>query len=188
MKRFVLAAVVATLFVPATAAAKEPIGASISGPGFSKTLKAPVSSDWGQTALGRLTDSSGFFPAAVGQQPDPMLPGRPVSKLGPKYTVVWTVPGPPGNNTHTIEQELYPYARGGALAYMGAGQPIFDMKTRGGWYRAYGLKQVLMHLGLPARAPQSSSGSSSASLALIGIPSLLALAGIAFALRRRRAS
>jgi hypothetical protein len=189
MKRFVLAATItaALLLVPATASAKEPTSASISGPAFSKTLKAPLSGDFQNTALGHLTFRSGFFPAAVGQQPDPMLAGRPAAKLGPRYTIIWTVPGPPGNETHTVRQDLYPYARGGALTFMKPGQSIFDMKTRGGWYRAYGLKSTLVSLGLSARAPKS-SGSSGARLALLGIPGALALAGIAFAVSRRRRS
>ena len=183
MKRLVLAALSAALLIPATAAAKEPSEASISGPGFSKTLTMQPG-DFENTAIGHLTMRSGFFPAAMGQVPSPMLPGRPAGKLGPKYTLVWLVPA--GASTHRVRQDVYPYARGGAVTYMKPGQPIFEMQTRGGWYAAYGLKQTLMGLGLPARAPQSSSSSSSASLALIGIPSVLALAGIAFALRRRR--
>jgi hypothetical protein len=188
MKRFTLAATItAALLLPTTAAAKEPGAASISGPGFSKTLKAPRNGDFQNTALGRLTFSSGFFPAAVGQQPDPMLPSRPLSKLGPKYTVVWTVPGPPGNETHTVSQELYPYARGGALTYLSPGQPIFDMKTRGGWYRAYGLKSTLMSLGLPARAPSVSGGGNMALVAGLAVPGGLALAAAAaFATGYRR--
>jgi hypothetical protein len=184
MKRFVLAALAgAALLLPAAALAKEPSEASINGPGFSKTLKMnQVFSE--QSPLGRLTMESGFFPAAVGQQPDPMLPGRPSVKLGPKYTIVWTVPM--GGNTHRIRQDLYPYAAGGAVTHMSRGQAIFDTQTVGGWYRAYGLKQTLVSLGLPAQA--AARGSSHASLALIGIPSVLALAGIAIALRRRRAS
>jgi hypothetical protein len=184
MKRFLLAALAgAALLIPATAAAKEPSEASISGPGFSKTLKMQ-SGDFDNSALGHVTMLSGFFPAAVGQVPSPMLPGRPTGNLGPRYRIVWTVPIP--GHTHRIQQDVYPYARGGAVTYMKPGQPIFEMRTRGGWYAAYGLKQTLMRLGLPARAPQSSA--SSASLALLGIPGVLALAGIAFALRRRRAS
>jgi hypothetical protein len=183
MKRFVLAAVVAALVVPATAAAKEPSEASIKGPGFSKTVK--MKQDFGSSPLGRLTMESGFFPAAFGQQPDPMLPARPSGKLGPKYTIVWTVPMP--ENTHRVRQDLYPYAAGGALTYMSRGQSIFDTHTRGGWYRAYGLKQTLVSLGLPAQL-KASKGSSNASLALLSIPGALILAGVAIALRRRRAS
>jgi hypothetical protein len=188
MKRFMLAATItAALLVPATAAAKEPTSASISGPGFKKMVKWQQDGDFMNTPIGHLTFRSGFFPAAVGQVPDPMLTGRPAGKLGPRYTIIWTVPGPPGNETHTVRQDLYPYARGGAITYMEHGQGIFDMKTRGGWYRAYGLKSTLVSLGLPARAPKSSS-SSGASLALLGIPGALALAGVALAIRHRRRS
>ena len=115
MKRLMLAVIAAALLVPATAAAKEPSEASISGPGFSKTLKLQAAGDFSNTALGHLTFRSGFFPAAVGQIPDPMLSGRPAGKLGPRYTIVWTVPG--GGNTHRIRQDIYPYARGGAVTH-----------------------------------------------------------------------
>jgi len=182
MKRFVLAAVVgAALLIPTAALAKEPSEASIKGPGFSKTLK--MKQDFESSPLGRLTMETGFFPAAVGQQPDPMLPGRPSGKLGPKYTIVWTVPMP--GRTHRLRQDVYPYAAGGALTYMSRGQAIFDTHTVGGWYRAYGLKQTLVSLGLPARA-QASKGSSKASFALLSIPGALLLAGAVLVVRRRR--
>ena len=92
MKRLTIAAIAGALLVPGTAAAKEPSEASISGPGFSKTLKLQAAGDFSNTALGRLTFKAGFFPAAVGQIPDPMLSGRPTGRLGPRYTIVWTVP------------------------------------------------------------------------------------------------
>jgi len=182
MKRLMLAATVgAALLLPATAAAKEPTQASISGPGFKKSVKWQQGGDFESTPIGHLTFRSGFFPAAVGQQPDPMLGGKPAGTLGARYTILWLIPA--GADTHTVRQDIYPYAQGGAITYMKPGQAIFDMKTRGGWYHAYGLKSTLVSLGLPERAQSSSS--SSASLALLGIPGALALAGIALALRRR---
>jgi LPXTG-motif cell wall-anchored protein len=184
MKRFVFAALVfVALLIPATAAAKEPTEAKISGPGFSKTLRVKNLDQWENSAIGHLTFRSGFFPAAVGQQPDPMLPGKPSGKLGPRYTVVWLVPA--GASTHHVRQDFYPYARGGAVTYLKPGQPIFEQTTRGGWYRAYGLKQTLVSVGLPARAPKASSGSSNASLALLGIPGVLILTGAVLIYRRR---
>jgi hypothetical protein len=189
MKRLTIAvALIAMLLVPAAAMAKEPAQASISGPGFKKTFKLqPGLSEYefGNTAIGRLTFRSGFFPAALGQEPNPMLSGRPAGKLGPRYTIVWVVPMGPdlhGPNTHSVRQDIYPYARGGAVTYMKPDQAIFDMKTRGGWYRATGLKQTLVSLGLPARATK---GSSHASLALLSIPGALILAGAALIYRRR---
>jgi hypothetical protein len=191
MFRLSLAAVVlAALVVPAVAAAKEPSQASISGPGFSKTLKIKDLEHFSGSKLAQLTEESGFFPSAVGQSPNPMLLGRPSGKLGPRYTVVWTVPGPPGVTTHKVRQHLYPYARGGAVTYTKPGQPIFDMKTVGGWYRNPLLKGTLVGIGLPVRAPSGSGGGGAnyALLAGIGIPGALALAGAGFFVARRRRS
>jgi len=184
MKRLILAAALAGLLVPAPALAKEPSSASISGAGFRKTLVAPENWQFSSTMLARLTEESGFFPAAVGQSPDPMLRGRPAGELGPRYTIVWTIPAP--GHRHRVRQDLYPYAAGGALTYMKPGQAIFEMRTLGGWYRAYGLKRTLMELGLPANAPGDSS--STVSLAWFGIPGALVLGGAALFLSRRRSS
>ena len=181
------AAALAALLVPAVAAAKEPSQASISGPGFSKTLKMKDLEHFSGSKLAQLTEESGFFPSAVGQSPNPMLPGRPSGKLGPRYTIVWTVPGPPGVSVHKVRQELYPYARGGAVTYTKPGQPIFDMTTVGGWYRNPLLKGTLVGLGLSARAPSTSAGGTNFGLlAGIGIPGARALTGAAFFVARRR--
>jgi hypothetical protein len=187
MIRLSLAAVaVAALVVPTVAAAKEPAQASISGPAFSKTLKIKDIDHFNGSQLAELTEESGFFPSAVCcQSPNPMLPGRPRGKLGPRYTIVWTVPA--GPMTHRVRQDLYPYARGGAVTYMKPGQAIFDMTTSGGWYRNPLLKGTLVGLGLPARAPSGSSdGTNYALLAGVGIPGALVLAGTALVVARRR--
>jgi hypothetical protein len=184
MKRLILAVALAALLVPAAALAKEPSAASISGLAFEKTLTAPENDNFTSVPLGRLTDAAGFFPAAVGQSPDPMLPGRPAGSLGPRYTIVWTVPVP--GHTHRVRQDVYPYAEGGALAYMKPGQPIYESRTIGGWYRAYGLKEELVRLGLPARPAQDAAGSSYALFAGIGIPGALALTGVFLLVRRSR--
>lgn len=186
MIRLSLALALAALAVPALAAAKEPSQASISGPGFSKTLtlKAKDFDNFSGSRLAQLTEESGFFPSAVGQSPNPMLPERP-GNLGPRYTLVWTVPA---ETTHRVQQDLYPYARGGAVTYTRPGQPIFDTRTRGGWYRNPLLKTTLVGLGLPAHAPHGSSGTRYALPLGIGIPVLLAgAAGFVLLARRRRA-
>ena len=188
MIRLSLAVALVALVVPAVAAAKEPSRASVSGPGFSKTLKMKNLEHFSGSKLAQLTEESGFFPSAVGQSPNPMLSGRPSGKLGPRYTIVWTVPGPPGNTTHRVHEDLYPYARGGAVTYTKPGQPIFDMKTVGGWYRNPLLKGTLVGLGLPERAPNGSSGGTNFGLlAGIGIRAL-ALTGAALVVARRRRS
>jgi hypothetical protein len=184
-----VAAIAAALLVPTVASAKGPTAASISGPGFSKRIT--VGNDGsGGTPGGDLTQQAGFFPAAFGQSPDPMLHRRP-AHLGPRYTIVWNVPG--GTVFH-VRQYVYPYARDGAVTYMKPGQPIFDMTTRGGWYRDPQLKRTLVGLGLSAKAPapapnQSGNDSGSApNWPLIGgllAGAALVAAGVALWWRQR---
>jgi hypothetical protein len=182
----VLAALGLGLLLPAAAAAKGPSEASISGDGLAKAIKISGNGETEQTPLGRLTMEAGFFPAAFGQSPNPMLPKRPSGKLGPRFLIRYVVPGGDMQTFHII-QSVYPYAQGGAVTYMKPGQPIFGMATIGGWYRAEGLKRTLVAQGVPARAPSSpSSGSSFALLAGIGIPGALVLAGTAVFFRRRK--
>jgi len=186
MNRFTLvpAALAVALLLPAAAAAKGPSEASITGGGLGKTIKIGGNGEMSGTPLGNLTTEAGFFPAAFGQSPDPMLPARPSGNLGQKLTIHYVVPGP-NSSTFRITQDVYPYARNGAVTYMKPGQPIFDMTTRGGWFRAWDLKRTLVRQGLPARAPGGSSGANIALLAGIGIPGALALAGAAIFFRRR---
>jgi hypothetical protein len=185
MNRFVLAALAVALVLPAAAAAKGPSAASVTGPGLGKALVIRGNGESSGTALGNLTVEAGFFPAAFGQQPDPMLASRPAQKLGPKLTIHYVVPGP-NNRTYRIVQDVYPYARGGAVTYMKPGQPIFDMTTRGGWYRGDGLKRTLVKQGLPARAARTSSSTNLGLLAGIGIPGVLVAVGAGLIVARRR--
>src|SRR5205823_4661442 len=183
----VLAALALALLLPTGAAAKGPSEASITGGSLSKTLKLAGNGETDGTPLGQLTMEAGFFPAAYGQSPDPMLSARPSANLGPKLTIRYVVPGE-DSKAFRVSQDVYPYAKGGAVTYMRPNQPIFGMGTRGGWYRAYGLKRTLIKQGLPAHATGSgSSGSNLALLAGIGIPGALVLTGAAFFLRRRKA-
>jgi hypothetical protein len=157
MTRLTLAAAaLAALALPTAASAKGPTEGSISGPGFSKVVKV-LYDGGGGSAGDNLTQESGFFPAAFGQSPDPMLHAKPAGPLGPRYAVAWKVPGGSGT-MFRIRQDVYPYAHGGALTYTKPGQPIFGMSTRGGWYRDPELKSTLISLGLSANAPSEGSG------------------------------
>lgn len=155
MNRILLIAAVA-LVLPAAALAKGPSEAVLTGPGL----------DDDGIAISGLGDDSGivngagFFQATFGQQPDPMLAAPPAGKLGPKYTLTYTVPGPSGSDA-TIAQDVYPFAQPSPLTYMRPGQPFFDTeRTRGGWFVAtLGLRNLLVHEGLPpASAPAAAPG------------------------------
>lgn len=109
------------------------------------------------TDLGTLADLSGVFPAMFGQSPDPMLEAAPTRRLGPRYTITWTIPDGSGT-ARKIRQDVYPYAAGGPVTYTKPGQPVFDQTTRGGWYKGSDdLRQHLISLGLPNRAPLSAA-------------------------------
>jgi NADPH-dependent 2,4-dienoyl-CoA reductase/sulfur reductase-like enzyme len=88
-----------------------------------------------------------------GQSPDPTLASRPSGSLGPRYKVVYIVPGP-NDIPSRVVQFVYPYAKPVALTFMRPGQPFWEGETtHGGWFRASpGLKRMLVRAGLPASA------------------------------------
>src|SRR5690349_18990750 len=172
MKRLAFVLLAAAALAPA-ALAKGPSAARITGPGLDRALAVKGTEMSG--ALGDLTQYAGFFPAAFGQQPSPMLGRRPAN-LGPRYTIHYVVPG--GAIFH-LTQNLYPYARGGAVTYMKPGQSIFGMYSKGGWYRGGAvLKRTLVAAGLPRARPRVAGGGNGSALLLgIGIPGVVLLTG-----------
>jgi hypothetical protein len=190
-KRFLLVAGVAAVGLTAAGAAqaKGPDQAKVSGPGLKKTVILKGAEDNMDEPLTRFAGAAGFFPQAYGQIPDTTTRSRPNGKLGPKYTVVYRVPGP-DSGPATLRQYVYPYAKPDPVTYMKPGQKFFNgMETHGGWYVSTAdVQEVLGARGLPAKAPKvashfklSSWGPPSlvATLALLGV-------GIALILRRRR--
>jgi hypothetical protein len=190
MKRLLVLAALAALVLPTAALAKGPDEAKITGPGLAKAIVVSGPEEDGSPMMA-FAEAAGFFPAAFGQQPDPMLPSRPKGDLGPKYTIDYNVPGE-GTN-YSISQDLYPYATPYALTYTKAGQQIFDMTTRGGWWTDASLKDQLVALGLPktaAAAGASDTSSSSAGFFSTGrlgvlVLVLLILGGATIVMRRR---
>jgi hypothetical protein len=187
MKKLVLVAfATAALVLPAVAAAKGPSQAQISGPGLSSVLTITGNGE-GDTAtdLGVLVTETGFFAEVFGQYPSQLIRTKPAN-LGPRYTVVYTVPGP---ETSTLMQELYPYAAGGPLSYLPPHQRFWGtQETLGGWYRGSGaLEQMLVKAGLPQTAPattRSRAGSTRTIAIAAGFGIVVAGAALA-ALRRR---
>ncbi len=192
MKRLLVLLAIASLALPATALAKGPASATIDGPGTDGGVNVPGAGENVGTPLGDLTHYAGFFPAVLGQTPNPMSGDRPKGDLGPKYTITYSLPM--GEKALEIRQDMYPYANP-PVTYTKPGQKIYeDTVTRGGWYTTGipVLRVRLIQAGLlPAKPPSSVSSdddgglvSSGAVLALIPAMALLLLA-TAFLLRRR---
>jgi hypothetical protein len=189
MKRLLLVLAFAALALPATAFAKGPDEAKITGPGLDNAIVVSGPEEDGSPMM-TFAGAAGFFPAVFGQQPDPMLPGRPKGDLGPRYTIEYNVPGPEGKD-YSISQDLYPYALPSAVTYMKAGQEIFDMTTVGGWWADASLKDQLIALGLPKtaaaaeEASPSSAGFFSTGRLGVLVLVLLVLGGATLVMRRR---
>jgi hypothetical protein len=150
-----IAASVAALAIAATASAKGPSQATVTGPGI-RTLTF----GGGETADSPVTElatAAGFFPGVFGAYGTGTLPARPRGVLGPRYTIRYVVPtGEPVPDS--IRQTVYPYAARGAVTFTPAGQKIFDTKSVGGWYRGgAALKHVLVAHGLPRTPPATHS-------------------------------
>ncbi len=190
MKRLLFLLTIAALALPAAALAKGPSEASITGPGLAKAITI-VGAEVEGSPLMSFAEQTGFFPAAFGQQPDPMLPGQPKGNLGPKYRIEYQVPGP-DNDTFQITQDLYPYASPSAVTYTPSGQRIVDSTTHGGWFESPLLKDTLVAAGLPktavaAKAQSSSSAGFSATGWLAVVIGIALLVGAAawFYMRRQ---
>jgi hypothetical protein len=189
MKRVLLVLVIAMLALPATALAKGPSEARITGPGLAKAIVIKGAETEGSPIMD-LADAAGFFPAAYGQTPNPMTSTAPKGNLGQKYSLDYVVPDGQGTN-FKIHQDAYPYATPYSVTYMPSGQAIFDMETKGGWFTDTRLKEVLVAHGLAKTASEANSGSSSSagffSTGKVGALLLvLFVLGGAFVLMRRR--
>jgi len=185
-----VATLTALLLFPAAAAAKGPSLATISGPGLSHAITIEGFGEGDSSSpLGILVTETGFFPQAFEQTPSSTTRLRPADRLGPRYEVKYTVPGP--NDDSTLRQVLYPYAVNGPASYMAPGQKLWGTQSvPGGWYRGSAtLKGMLVKEGLPATAPAPANRTASGRTVAVA-----AGAGVAFAagalilLYRRRRS
>jgi len=158
MRKLTFAVALLALAAAPGASAKGPTRAEISGPGLAHPIVFNGYGEGGGSAFGRFVEGVGWFPAMFGQQPSPLLAGRPSVKLGPGYTARYRVPT--GGRPATIVQTLYPYAAGGMVVYTRPGQRLFGTATPGGWFRARPfVKPMLVRRGLPPAAPSASTGS-----------------------------
>ena len=155
-----------TLATPAFA--KGPTQARITGPGLIHPIVLSGAGEAGQPGrLAALAEQTNFFTAlfgAGGTLPAPIRLRTPPPKasLGPRYTVIYTVPGvtpQPGEQFGRIRQDLYPRAAGGPIIYTlpgqrGFGQPLLVT----GWLRgSRQLIRTLAELGVPRTRPPAAA-------------------------------
>lgn len=190
MKKIIVAVALVALAAAPTASAKGPTHAELTGPGLRTPILFNGYGEGGGNAFSRFVDGVGWFPAMFGQQPSPMLRGRPSGPLGSAYTVRYRVPTGDARAVRIV-QTLYPYATGGAVVYTKPAQPLFGMASPGGWFRAAPfVKPMLVKRGLPATAAAATPGSSGTywllwgGIAVLGALTVLALGS---RLRRRPA-
>ena len=187
MRRLLVLAALGTLAAlaaTAPASAKGPSTASLTGPGLGHALRIAGYGEGGfGTPLGALVQSGGFFPQVFGQSPDPTTRTRPPGDLGPRYRVVYRVPGP--TRASTLVQYIYPYAKPSPVTHMRAGQRFWGgMRTKGGWVVSEaGLKAALVKAGLPNLPPAFGGGSFPWAWTALGTAAAVVLL-LALALRR----
>ena len=165
-----------TLATPAFA--KGPSQARITGPGLVRAIVVSGAGEPGQQSrLASLALQTGLFTVMFGAGADigGPVPARlhtppPKASLGPRYTLVYTVPGvtpPPGQQFGRVRQVLYPRAAGGPVIYTPPGQRGFGGPlTVTGWLRGRPqLTRTLAQVGVPppgTRAAQPTRHSAAA--------------------------
>jgi hypothetical protein len=153
--------------------AKGPSQARVTGPGLVHAIVVSGDGEPGQQGmLAALAGQTGLFtvlfgPTAgiPGPTPVPLRTPPPKASLGPRYTILYTVPGvtpQPGEQFGQIRQDLYPRAAGGPVIYSPPGQNGFGQQVQvTGWLRASPqLIRTLAQLGIslrpsPQAAPQT---------------------------------
>jgi hypothetical protein len=139
---------------------------TITGPGLAAPIVLGGDNGEGEPGssgdLGVFSDGCGLFAAMFGTDGgQQLLPQAPAGPLGPKYQLVYRVPGddPP----LLLHQDLYPDAAGGPVTYTAPGQHSFAGSTaQSGWYPApAGFRQVLARVGIPVASASPSRAVSS---------------------------
>jgi len=169
--------IAAALTLAGPALAKGPSQARITGPGLVRAVVVSGNGEPGEPGrLASLAGQTGLFTVMFGAGADVSgAPARlrtppPEASLGPRYALVYTVPGVPprpGQEFGRVRQDLYPRAPGGPVIYTPPGQPGFSGPLAvAGWLRgAPQLTRTLAQLGVPppgTRAAQPTRHSAAA--------------------------
>jgi hypothetical protein len=144
--------------VPTAAQAKGASAANISGGGPGGLPGGPIDikgdgEPGSGSDLADLADATGMWALLFEDGQPGNLDAAPVpaATRGPRYTITWTFPNGAGTEDK-VRQSVWPYAAGGPITYLAAGQKVLDTRTEGGWFRAAdNLRRSLITLGLPDR-------------------------------------
>jgi hypothetical protein len=162
--------------------------------------------------LSTLAEQTGLFYVLFGpnagvpaQAPPQLRTPPPEASLGPRYTIIYTVPGGiiSQQQVAQVRQDLYPGAAAGPLVYTPPPGQHSGPFPVSGWLRAsHGLPSTLARLGIPPpgtqAAPQTRLRAAHPAAAQVGSRALpwliasaaaigaVALAGTVLLLRRRR--
>ncbi|MBO0813891.1 MAG: hypothetical protein J2P30_01865 [Actinobacteria bacterium] len=156
--------IAAAITLAAPALAKGPSQARITGPGLARAIVVSGNGEPGQPGrLGALAQQTRLFFTMFGwlvTVPPQVRTAPPKASLGPRYTIIYTVPGvtpQPGEQFGQVRQDLFPRAAGGPLVYTPPGQHgMGGPLPFTGWVRASpGLPRTLARLGIspPPGAP-----------------------------------
>src|SRR5262245_43813093 len=153
---------IAAITLATPALAKGPSRARITGPGLAHAIVVSGNGEPGQPgSLSTLAVRTSLFTVLFGanasvpaQAPAQLRIPPPKASLGPRYTIIYTVPGvtpQPDEQFGRIRQDLYPRAAGGPLVYTPPGQFGFGSPLPvTGWLRASPrLPRTLAQLGIP---------------------------------------
>src|SRR5215469_6048570 len=160
--------IAAAITLASPALAKGPSQARITGPGLAHAIVVSGNGEPGQRGrLGTLAVQTGLFIVLFGanagvlpQTPQQLRTPPPEASLGPRYRIIYTVPGVtprPGEQFGRIRQDLYPRAAGGPVVFTPPGQHGFGGPLPvTGWLRASPrLLRTLGQLGIsPPAATQ----------------------------------
>jgi len=160
---FAAGASIAAVVLATPALAKGPTEARITGPGLVHAIIVSGGGEPGQQGmLASLAERTNLFTALFGGLTGVPALVRlrtppPQASLGPRYTVIFTVPGvtPQGSERFgRIRQELYPRAAGGPVIYTPPGQRGFGRPLQvTAWLRGSPqLTRILARLGVPRAA------------------------------------
>jgi hypothetical protein len=156
--------IAAAVTLASPAFAKGPSQARITGPGLVRAVLVSGNGEPGeQGGLASLAGQTGLFTVMFGADASAGLAGAaptrlhappPKASLGPRYALVYTVPGVtprPGQQFGRVRQDLYPRAAGGPVIYTPPGQQGFGGPlTVTGWLRGSPqLTRTLAQLGVP---------------------------------------